>query len=117
MLGLAIGAGVIAGGGYLAGTVLHEVSHVAAVIATGSTLDRVRWRQTLVEYEPRSRRADAWIKATPVLLTPMLLGGVLLSVSSVWGIIVALGLLGGFAPRDLTEYWSVGQLLVAGTQT
>lgn len=114
MLGLVVGSVVLTGVGYIAGTVLHELSHAASVYATGSTLNGVRWRRMLVEYNPRNRRADRWVKATPAILTPLLAGLVLFSVTTISGYIFAVGLLGGYIPRDLTEYVSVGQLLVNG---
>lgn len=116
MLGVILGAG-LAGAGYVLGTALHELSHVASVLATGGRVERVAWRQTVVEYEPSSEWADWLIKATPTLLTPVLVAAVGLSIETVPGMLFAVGLLGGFVPRDLTEYVAVGQLFVAGTET
>lgn len=96
--------GALAGVGYLVGTVLHELSHVAAVGLTGGTLERVVWRHTAVEYEPTSEYTDRLVKATPALLTPALAVAVYCSVASVWSAVFGAGLLLGFIPRDLTEY-------------
>lgn len=113
----AISGAILAGAGYVLGTVLHELSHVATVLGTGGSVERVEWRHTVVEYDPSTEWADWLIKATPTLLTPVLVGNVLLSVSTIWSAVFAVGVLGGFVPRDLTEYVAVGQLFVAGTET
>lgn len=116
MVPVAVQAGLLTGAGYVTGTVLHELSHVATVIGTGSRLKRVRWRQTAVEYDPTGQQADWWVKATPTLLTPLVVGMLLLSVEGYASKVIAFGLLAGFIPRDISEYVAVGQLLVAGSE-
>lgn len=61
----ALVAVVLCAASWLAGRLLHETAHAVACFATGARIER--WTHSYVDYVAPDERADALIRAAPVL--------------------------------------------------
>lgn len=94
----------VLGVGYIAGTLAHEVAHIVAVLSTRSQYRGLTLRPLSVKYTARTESDSEFIKATPVLLSPLLAAGAIAWASTPTRGMLAFGFLAGFVSRTPDEY-------------
>lgn len=104
---------VIAGGAFAVGTALHELTHVIAAWATGSSVKYVQAFPPEVGYVAAGARADSIVRVSTVLLSLPLLVGYLfwLSNDAISWRLIGLAAVVGYLPRSESDWQPVADMI------